>query len=107
MGRRGRFFQAIDGTDVRMVQRCEDLRFALESRESIGITREGFGKDFQRNIAAEARVMGEVDLSHPAHPEERADLVGANARSRSNSHAIVWKTGRLYAEWATSGCLRC
>jgi hypothetical protein len=30
-------FEPVDGADVRMVERCEDLCFALESSESLGI----------------------------------------------------------------------
>jgi hypothetical protein len=32
--------------DVRVVQRGEDLRFALEAGEAIGIGGEGLGQDF-------------------------------------------------------------
>ena len=35
-----RLFEAVDVRDVRMVQRCERLRFAGESRQPIGVGRE-------------------------------------------------------------------
>ena len=35
-----RFFKAVDVRDVRMVQRREDLRFAAETRQAIGIAGE-------------------------------------------------------------------
>ena len=33
------FFEAVDGRNVRMVQRREHFRFALESRETLGVSR--------------------------------------------------------------------
>ena len=37
-GHAAAFFEAVDGGDVRMIQRGEDFRFALEPREPIGIS---------------------------------------------------------------------
>ena len=35
-----RFLQAVDCSDVRMVQRGQDFRFALEAREPFGVASE-------------------------------------------------------------------
>ena len=51
---------------LRMVERREDLRFALEPREPIGIAGEGVGQDLQRDVAIELRVARAIDLPHPA-----------------------------------------
>jgi hypothetical protein len=39
-------FQTVDRRDVVMAQRREDLGFSLEARQSIGIGRKRFRKDF-------------------------------------------------------------
>ena len=38
------FFQAVDGGDVRMIQRGEDFGFALKPREPVGVVRERSGR---------------------------------------------------------------
>ena len=46
--------EPVDRTDVRMVERREHLRFALETGEAIGIARERIGQDLQRDVAIRA-----------------------------------------------------
>src|SRR5262245_46836780 len=45
------FFESVNRSDVRMIERGEQLRFALESRETIGIGGEGVRKDLERDVA--------------------------------------------------------
>ena len=59
-----RFFQPVDVPDVGMVQRGEDLGFALEAGQAVGISGERLGQDFERHVAVELRVAGAVDLTH-------------------------------------------
>ncbi len=40
------FFEAVDLGDVRMIERRQDLRFAVQSRETIRIAREDLRKNF-------------------------------------------------------------
>jgi hypothetical protein len=47
--------QTVDGGDVRMLQRGEGLRFALEARDPFGISRERLGQHLDRDIAIELR----------------------------------------------------
>ena len=65
--------------DVGMIQRGEDLRFAMKPREPIGVAGERVGKHLDRDIAIQTRVAGAVDLTHPARPERVQDLVHADA----------------------------
>jgi hypothetical protein len=37
------------------------------------------GKDLDRNIAAEARIVGEVDLAHPSGAQQGPDLIRPEA----------------------------
>src|SRR6185437_1489574 len=56
----------IDGADVRMIERGRGARFASESFDRLGIVRDIVGEEFQRNVSAEARVLGFVDHAHSA-----------------------------------------
>src|SRR5207249_7744202 len=69
--------QIVDRRNVRMVQRCENLGLSLESIETIGITREFFGKDLDRDLSFQFRVFCAVDFAHPALAEQRGNLVRA------------------------------
>ena len=68
-------FQAVDRGDVRVIERCQQLRFALEPGEPLGIRREGFGQHFDGHLAVEPKVLGTVDFAHPARTELLDDLV--------------------------------
>jgi hypothetical protein len=48
--------EAVDGGDVRVVERGEDLRFAGESRDAIRIMREAVGQELQGDIASQPRI---------------------------------------------------
>ena len=54
-----------------MIQRGEDLRLAPEPGEALGIEREGVGQHLQRDVAAEVRIAGAIDLAHAAGAEQR------------------------------------
>ncbi len=62
-----------------MIQRGERPRFALESRDALGIGGEQLGEDLDRDVAIEPCVSGSVDLPHAAGPEGGEDLVRAEA----------------------------
>ena len=57
-------FQAVDGGDVRVVQRGQHAGFALEAGQALGVFGEAFGKDLDGNPAAELGVGGAVDHAH-------------------------------------------
>src|SRR4029453_18790859 len=48
-----RFLEAVDRRDVGVIERCEDVRFALEARQTIGIEREQRREYFQRDVAVQ------------------------------------------------------
>ena len=58
--------EVMDREDVRMRQRRNRLRFALEPRQSVCIRRERLRQDFDRDVAVELLVPRSVDLSHTA-----------------------------------------
>ena len=47
------------------------LRLALEPREPIGVGGEVLGQQLERDLAAQLRVRGAVDLAHAAGAEGR------------------------------------
>ena len=81
-----RFLEAVDGGDVRMIQRREDLRLAFEAREAIGVFRERFGKNLERDRASEFEIPGAIDLAHASGAERRDDFVRAETVARGKGH---------------------
>ena len=66
-----------------MVQRGEQVRFAVEAREPGDVSREGAGQDFQRDIAIQLRVTRPIDLAHAPFAKHGHDFVRAKASARS------------------------
>jgi len=69
--------EAVDGGDVRMVELREDAGLALEAGEAFRVAGEGFGQNFDGNVAAERGVGGAVDDAHAAGAELGVDAVVA------------------------------
>jgi hypothetical protein len=63
--------------DVRMAQRGDGARFALESRATVGTLGQIPREQLDGDRAIEASLASFVDLAHTAHADERQDLVGA------------------------------
>ena len=80
------FVQTVNGADVRMVQRGENLGFTAESREALRVVREGVGQDLEGDITTELRIACTIDLAHAAHAESGLNFVWAKTRSRNERH---------------------
>jgi len=80
------FFEAVDGGDVRVVERGEHLRLALEPGEPVGIVDERVWKDLDGDVAIELRVARLVDLAHPAGTQHGDDLVWTQACPCAQRH---------------------
>ena len=76
-----RFLEAVDRTDVGMVQRREHPRLALEPREPIGVARERTGQDLDRDVARELGVVRLIHLAHAARAQQRVQLIAAKGRT--------------------------
>ena len=77
-----------------MIERGEDLRFALEAREAIGIVGEGLGQDLDRDVAIELRIARAIDLAHAAGPKGREDFVRAEASAwGEGQEGLPWIIG--------------
>src|SRR5580765_5801703 len=78
-----RLFEAEDLRDVRVIQRRESLRLALESGHAVRIGRERLREDLDRDGAFEARIAGFIHFAHAARPDGGDDLVWTQARAGS------------------------
>jgi hypothetical protein len=66
------------GIDVRMVQRGQQLRFALEPRHALRINSHCRWQHLQRHLAAQLRIRRAVHLSHSARAQFGGDFVMRN-----------------------------
>ena len=76
------FLEPVERGDAGVIQLGEKSCLALETLHPLFVLRELFGKDFDRDFAPELRVASAVDLTHPALPDGRDDLVSTELRSR-------------------------
>ena len=76
----------VERADVRMIERGDALRFALEARPELGIGREGGRQHLDGDGALEAGVAGLVDLAHAAGADGADDLVRSEARAGGQGH---------------------
>ena len=68
-------FEAVDGPDVRMIERSERARLALEACMPVGIGGEAGGQDLDRDVATELRVARAINFAHPARSEQGSNFV--------------------------------
>jgi hypothetical protein len=69
----------MNGGDVRMVERRERTRLALEARDTVRSGRHQVGQNLNRDVAPKIGVMRTIHFAHAARAEERYDFVWANA----------------------------
>jgi hypothetical protein len=73
--------EPINRTNVRMIERGQHLRLALETCEAVGVERERVGDDLQRDVAIQLGIAGAIDLAHAAGAELADDFVRADTRA--------------------------
>ena len=78
-----RVFESVDVCDVRMVERRQHLRFALETRESLRVGGEEVRQNLDGDVTVQPRVACPIDFAHSAGPEGGQDFVGAEASAGS------------------------
>ena len=69
-----------------MVQGGQDLRPALEPRQTIRVGRKEIREDFQRDIAVQLGVAGAVDASYPAFANLGGDFLDTEASAARQGH---------------------
>jgi len=73
----------VKGGDVRVAQRGQHLRLALKASQSFWIVGKLVGQDLDGDVTRQVRVLGAVDLSHPACADLFRDVV---VRERGADH---------------------
>ena len=76
----------VEGADVRMLERGDGPRFALEPLTEIGVGGERRGQDFDGDEAIEPDVARLVDLAHAAGPQRAQDFIRTEANTGSQTH---------------------
>ena len=79
-------FDSVDLCNGRMVQRRERLGFAFEACDALDVVGEHVGKNFDGDVAAEARITGPVHLAHSTRADGRDHFVRPKARSCGQAH---------------------
>src|SRR2546425_2818164 len=74
---------------MRVVERGEHMRFALEACHAVGVTGEEFREHLEGDLASELGIAGAIHLAHAAHPDRGDHLVGSNVRAASEAHGAV------------------
>jgi hypothetical protein len=72
-----------------MIERCQNLRFAVESRDAVAVERERFGQDLQGDVSFETGVLRPVDLSHAPFTKQGHDLISAEPGAGSETQEEV------------------
>ena len=93
------FFQTVDRRDVRVIERGEELRFAMQPREPLGIGGEQLRQHLQRDVATELRIAGAIHLSHAAGAEGGLDLVWTEASAGRERHELKWMRPDYRPAW--------
>ena len=84
--------------DVRMIERRDRPRLALEALAQLRVRGERRGQNFDRDDALETRIAGAIHLAHTAFAERGENLVGSEASAGAKWHG----NARLSAQIAPS-----
>ena len=76
----------VHGEDVRVIERGRRFRFLLESVQTVGVSGNGGGQDFDGNVTRQARIASSIDLSHAPCTQEGDNLIRAQASARLQRH---------------------
>ena len=95
----------MDRRDVGMVERGQESRLALETRQAIRAAREALGQDFERHVALERRVARAEHLAHAARAQLRQDAIDADAAAQCQRHRAPRLPQPTLDLVARAGCL--
>jgi hypothetical protein len=82
-----RLFEPVDLRDVRVIERGEGARFALEPAAALRVICERVRQDLHGDIATELGIACQVHFAHPAGADRGGDFVGAEPRAGCQRHA--------------------
>ena len=96
---------AVDRSDVLVLERGEQLRLAIEAGQAIRIADEVGRQEFEGDVAIESGVAGAVDLAHAAAADQFQDLEGADLPV-DHSRPPLEKTGTTLSRGADAAAPR-
>ena len=64
---------------MRVIERGQQPRLALEPREPLAVRGKPDGQDLNRHVPVELRIAGAIHLTHPADAQQRANFVAADS----------------------------
>jgi hypothetical protein len=80
------FGESVDTCNVRMVERGEDLRLALEAGEPVGIRGEVLRQHLEGDVPVERRIVRPIHLAHPPCADQGGDFIGAESSADFQRH---------------------
>ena len=81
--------ESIDSPDVRIVQRGQHARFAVETSQAVRVSREHTRQDLDGHVAPEFQVARAIDLAHAASPDSGLDLIHTETPARQHGSVEV------------------
>ena len=84
------FFGGVDGDDVRMVERRDGTRFAIEAFEAAGFVGDVGRQDLQRDLAAKPRIARAIHLAHASGSKRGDDFVRSKLLTGTEGHQELW-----------------
>jgi predicted nucleotidyltransferase len=90
------FADVVQRADVRMIQRRDRARFAIEPLAQAGILGGAARQDLDRDGPIEPCITRAIDLAHPAGADGGHDFVRPEATTGTNCHSL-WLSTRILA----------
>ena len=81
-----RFFDGVDGDDVRVIERRDRFGFTLESLPPLRVSRHIRRQNFDGDLPVELRVTRAVDFAHATRTERGENLVISQTMASAKSH---------------------
>src|SRR5262245_42899026 len=85
----GPFFDAVNSGDIRVVERCEDLRLTGKACHTLRVGGEGVGQDLNGDLAVELRIEGAVDSTHAALTKFGGASIVSDGESGGHAPALA------------------
>jgi hypothetical protein len=98
------FHDVVDAADVRVRDLAAEADLVVQTAEERRVARQSRGQELQRHLLIELRVIGAIDLAHPARAENRRDpIASGNDRPGRELRAVRAKRQRLHVRLQTRG----
>ncbi len=98
--------EAIDRGNLRMIQRRQQPRLAIEAGAPLGIGREQRRQHLDRHIAAEGRIVRAIHLAHAAGAEQPDDAIRTELPADQRLTLLGRRWSHQRARWPIEKVLR-